>query len=100
MIHAMMYICVTERTSQVLQGLNVQMLLYCCPLQATVVYQESLIHAHNRTEMIDFWLCSGFSFYQVSIDNKNNSSSPINMMLSIYCREKGNPSRHYFLQGD
>lgn len=55
-----------------LQVPYVHMTFCCYSLKATVVYQESLNHAHNRTRMIDSWLCAGFSFYQVN----NNNNSP------------------------
>ena len=61
------------RTFCMLQALRLR--LYFCPLRATVVYQESLNHARNRTRMIDSWLCSGFSFCQVNNNNNNNNKN-------------------------
>lgn len=69
-----------------LQVPYVQMPFYFCPLQATVVYQESLNHAHNRTRMIDSWLCSGFSFYQVN-NNNNNNNTPLYDAQYVLCGE-------------
>lgn len=71
-----LFICVRYRTSLTLHSLNVQMQFYCWPLRATVVYRENPNRAHNRTQMIDFWLCSGFSFDRVNINNINSRPLP------------------------
>ena len=62
------------------------MTFYCCPLQAAVVYQESLNHARYRTRMIDSWLCSGFSLYHVN-NNNNNNSPPLYDAQYFLCEE-------------
>lgn len=52
-----------------LQEPYVPMTFYSFPLQAKLVYQESVNHLHNRTTMHDSWPWSGFSFYHLTTTN-------------------------------
>lgn len=91
------FMCVGYITPLTVHDLNVQMLFYCCPLQATVVYQENLNPARNRTRMIDFWLWPMFSSHQV---NHNNNNKPLWIGAQYLLHQEGNPSLHYLRHGD